>query len=244
MRLALKFSVNAPFKIPVSYQQHIQGLLYELIEDETFASFLHDEGFGETRKFKLFTFSLLKGSYRFDKASMSLIFDDYFYLEVASVIEPFIEAITRSLVRKKTLQLNRQPIHLDNMQIITKKIHKSVVNIEMLSPLCVYKTVDDGEHKKTHYFSPKDHAFNTSINENFKRKFNAYNPVEVLADITIEPLDVKPKDKLVLRFKDFVIIAYKGKYRLKGKPHHLDFLHNTGLGTKNSMGFGMFKVLS
>ena len=33
-----------------------------------------------------------------------------------------------------------------------------------------------------------------------------------------------------------------GEYELIGEPKYLDFLYQTGLGSKNAQGFGMFEV--
>ena len=39
------------------------------------------------------------------------------------------------------------------------------------------------------------------------------------------------------------ISGWYGEYYLVGKRKYLDFLYQTGLGSKNSQGFGMFDVI-
>ena len=243
MRVALTFKVDELLILPVSYQHHLQSWLYGMIQDESFADFLHNEGFGESRKFKLFTFSLIKGAYTFHKKDKTLHFKDVFHFDVSSVIEPFIEALLKYLTKRKTFTLNHCKIHLEKYRILTHQIKQPQVDIEMLSPIVAYHTIKDELGKsKTQYYKPSDPEFNALINQNFKRKYKAYTPLDLPEDIFIEPLDVSEKDELIIRYKNHIIIAYKGKYRLKGHPRYLNFLIHTGLGSKNSMGFGMFKV--
>jgi CRISPR-associated endoribonuclease Cas6 len=60
--------------------------------------------------------------------------------------------------------------------------------------------------------------------------------------IHIEPLRVTQRDESVTRYKGFYITAWSGTYLLEGKRKYLDFLYQTGLGSKTSQGFGMFDV--
>ena len=50
------------------------------------------------------------------------------------------------------------------------------------------------------------------------------------------------KDKYLTKYKGFFINGWKGIYQLSGERKYLDFLYQTGLGAKNSQGFGMFDV--
>ncbi len=242
MRITLKFKVRKPLTLPKSYQRFVQGFIYEQIKGTAFSNFLHNEGFGEERKFKLFTFSLLKGPYSYNQKNHTVTFDDYFYLEIASVVEAFIHQLTEALLDADSLTLNETPIELQKYHYQAKQIKCDTLTIEMVSPITVYKTINENGKNKTHYFDPKDKDFALYVNQNFQRKFQSVYTVEKTPYITITPIEVNPEDKLVLKYKNQVIIAYKGVYHLKGNPDFLDFLYRTGLGSKNSMGFGMFKV--
>lgn len=240
MRIALKFKVKDRLVLPKSYQHKVQGFIYSLIEDDEFRAFLHNEGFGDARSFKLFTFSLLKGPYTYDADTHTVVFDDYFYLEIASVVEPFIENIIAALLKHDNHALAGHPIELETYRYIGKTIRQKSLTIEMMSPITVYET--DPETKKTTYYEPEDPRFEQAVRDNFARKFTSVYETDKPLRIHLRPISVTKKDKLVIRFKDHVIIAYKGIYRLEGDPQFLDFLYRTGLGAKNSMGFGMFRV--
>ena len=50
------------------------------------------------------------------------------------------------------------------------------------------------------------------------------------------------KNKLVTKYKDYLITGWKGEFEIRGDAEVLDFLYQVGLGEKNSMGFGMFVI--
>lgn len=243
MRISLKFSFDKPLTLPSSYQRNVQGFIYHLINNKQFSDFLHNEGFGDSRTFKLFTFSLLKGKYTYNKKNHTVTFFDYFYLEISSLVNDFIHEITKSLLSKEDLQLNHQKIKLFKYKIIKKKIFNERIQVEMISPICVYSTVEENDKKRTHYYSPNDEEFYQLIEDNFKRKFSSVYQTNMSLDIKVNKIEVSDKDKLVMKYQNTVIIAYKGKYEIQGKRQYLDFLFHTGLGSKNSMGFGMFKII-
>ena len=49
--------------------------------------------------------------------------------------------------------------------------------------------------------------------------------------------------KLVTKYQGSYIEAWYGNFILSGKRKYLDFLYQTGLGSKNSQGFGMFNII-
>ena len=56
------------------------------------------------------------------------------------------------------------------------------------------------------------------------------------------PLKVGRRDKYVTKYKGFYLSAWLGEYQLTGPRKNLDFLYQTGLGCRNSQGFGMFEI--
>ncbi len=238
MRVQLTFSPQSMLVLPKSYQHNIQGFIYSLIKDEKFKHFLHNEGFGDQRKFKLYTFSMLRGAYEYNPKSHEIIFKEKFKLEISSIVPEFILQITDALLKNDTLYLNNQQIKLLQYKYIDYKVKKNKIQIEMISPLTVYQTING----KTKYVSPTDEIFEKLININLKNKFKSVYISKTDPVISIKPLKVTEKDQITAKYKNHIIICYKGVYELSGHHEILDFLYNTGLGSKNSMGFGMFRV--
>jgi len=60
MNLSIDFISEKPVVLPIHYNYLVQSFIYSTI-DEKMADFLHNKGYGETRKFRLFCFSNIMG---------------------------------------------------------------------------------------------------------------------------------------------------------------------------------------
>lgn len=99
------------------------------------------------------------------------------------------------------------------------------------------------EYKHTIFYEPTDLEFYEMINDNFRRKYIAIMGVEPKDDIVLRPSFISDRDCKVTKYKGFYIKGFKGEYILEGDRKYLDFLYQTGLGSKNSQGFGMFNII-
>ncbi|MBX6764787.1 MAG: CRISPR-associated endoribonuclease Cas6, partial [Rubrobacteraceae bacterium] len=68
-------------------------------------------------------------------------------------------------------------------------------------------------------------------------------PEEDLKEASIRPYQVRSADQKVLRFKGTVVKGWMGLYELRMPRPYLQLAYDTGLGSKNSAGFGMFEVI-
>jgi CRISPR-associated endoribonuclease Cas6 len=230
----------------MNYQQIIQGFLYRVMEDREFGYFLHEEGYHHGKRvFKLFTYSRLSGDFRTDSAKKTITFHGEIRLQIGSVIPKFIQEIGKSLLKAQTLQWNGQNVEIVEIGYREPEIHDSVCKIRMISPITVYSTYESEEGKKTtQYFDPDDPAFAHLIRENLRKKYEAYYGRTMDGTFAIRALQVKPSDKVITRFKDFLISAWNGIYEITGTPEILRFAYGTGLGGRNSQGFGMFDIIA
>ena len=139
--------------------------------------------------------------------------------------------------------LGKYPISIKDFVITDRHIQENPVNIKMRSPLCLSRTIQEGGKKKTLYFSPEDREFVPLMQENFRRKYAAAYGKEPDSRITLAPCG--EMKKYVTRFQQNIYVtAWKGSFSMSGPPDALDFLYQTGLGSRNSQGFGMFDVLA
>ena len=97
------------------------------------------------------------------------------------------------------------------------------------------------ETKKTYFYSPEEAAFPEQVNDNFVRKYTACYGIPPDSGIEIETVKVRRRDKYVTKYKEFYLSGWLGEYRLTGERKYLDFLYQTGLGSRNAQGFGMFE---
>ena len=142
----------------------------------------------------------------------------------------------------ETAGVNRSTFYLHYETIsdlMNETVEKDSIHIRMLSPICLYST--NKETKKTYFYSPEEEAFPEQVNDNFVRKYTACYGIPPNSGIEIETVNVRRRDKYVTKYKEFYLSGWLGEYRLTGERKYLDFLYQTGLGSRNAQGFGMFE---
>jgi CRISPR-associated endoribonuclease Cas6 len=245
MRLTVKFKLAKELRLPLSYQQVLQGFIYHTLSNSELSKFLHEKGYVRNgRVFKLFTFSRLQGKYTIDPKQKKIIFEDEVKWIISSVLPEFIQDLGQSLLTTSTHQLNGQDIHVEEIVYSQREINHEKIDISMLSPITIHSTYKTDTGKKiTQFFGPQDQVFPHLIQENIRKKYSAYygeQSEKLLLDI--RPTHVNKKDKVITRFKNFIINGWGGEYEVSGSPELIRFAHCVGLGGRNSQGFGMFEV--
>lgn len=242
MIFRLTFQTNH-LKLPMAYQTIVQGFVYHLLSTvPEYSAFLHDNGYTGSRQkhFKMFCFSRLQGKNRKYNKQIEFPYAVSLCLRTADPI--CSEILQHALVLHNEYQLCGQPIILKRIEQSELEIEEDChqLKIQMISPMTVYTSTSDG---KTHPYNPLDDKFPVLINENFQHKWESAVGSPAPGNIEIYALSVASRDKLVTKIKNIYVTAWGGTYLLKGSPDALKFLYHTGLGSKNSMGFGMFDIV-
>lgn len=224
--------------LPISYNSILQGIIYNsLSEKPELAHFMHNEGYSfNSRQTKCFTFSGIEGSFKI--INKDIVFNKQISIRIRSINPIFINTIASS-IKKNGINYNGQRYRNVFCEIKNSSIEQSAIYIKMVSPICLYQTINH----KTIYYSPFDEEFYELLNDNFYRKYYSYFGVYPDSGVQLNPIDIKKSDKIVTKYKDFYIMGYKGLYKLEGERKYLEFLFQVGLGGKCSQGFGMFDVL-
>ena len=244
MEFKLYFQSNGPFVLPLSYHHILQGFIYKsLSEYPEFSEFLHNRGYQRRgQSFKLFVFSLLKG--HFQISGSKIIFDNFVEMEIRSPVPFFCDTLVKVFEKQEFFEMAGQKIFLLHYDVLNTEIFEEEMDIKMLSPVCVDVGYNEGEKTKTKYLDPLDPYFNYYLTKNFQRKFQAVTGESTHSGIFLLPpedfnLD---KNKYVTRFGgDIFITEWKGNFKLKADVQSMQFLYDTGLGARNSQGFGMFQ---
>lgn len=240
MQLLVQIKLEEPLSLPVNYNHILQAVIYRALNImPDYASFFHDSGFTrEQRHYKMFQFSQLMGKYRVENRKIT------FYSEVSFEIrspEPLLIRLLAEDMWSRGITFGEKCYTDIRIGLSDYTVETSELLVRMKSPLTVYST--DNESGKTYYFGPDQSAFYELVQDNFYRKYQAYYGVAPDSVIQMEVCgDTMPK-KLVTRYKESYVTAWYGTYRLSGRRKYLDFLYQTGLGSKNPQGFGMFEVL-
>ena len=242
MRLTFRFTKEGVLRLPLFYNHLIQGMIYDNL-DQSLANDLHDKGFSyEKRSFKLFTFSRILGRYRLIDDKIEII--SPFRLVVSSPVEEILRSLAENLVRKSEINFGSDSAFLEAVNVhFAPEISEDIV-IRMLSPVTTYSTLTAGDgKKKTYYYNPYEKEFSELIRRNLVKKYVAiYEKEPQSKEFEIIPIGVKLKDEKIIKYKGFIIKAWMGKFRIRGNPELIKLAYDTGLGSKNSQGFGCFEM--
>lgn len=245
MRLTCQFEFQDKLELPIHYNHILQGFIYKNLTDEALRKFLHEVGFKNgKRTYKMFTYSKLFGKYQIDKEKKTIIFESPITLHISSLVDDFVNDLSTSLFKSNTLFLGNKEVELSSIKVDYPVFKEREVKIEMLSPVVIYSTIKIDGKTKTIYYSPQDSIFSEKIQENLVRKYIAvYGQSPETEEFTIKHIGAKEPRKSVIRYHDTMINGYNGRYILKGEPKLIRLGYFVGIGSKNSQGFGCFKLL-
>jgi len=130
------------------------------------------------------------------------------------------------------------------------QVHKNFtpadkVQIKMLSPMVAYSTIMRDGKKYTDYYSP----WNTKFQEIFRNNLLVKHEIIFGSRPQNEEIRIIPngnqerKFARIINYKGTYIKAYAGIYWVVGNPDLIKVAYDTGLGSKNSQGFGCWEVV-
>lgn len=229
-RVKVTFYSDKPIVLPLNYNHILQSCIYKTLTPEL-SSFLHSKGFEvEGRVFKLFTFSKLFGRYNVSNRVISFIPPVHFYFSTS--VNLIIDTLSAEVLKIKQVRIGDNQLTVESVDFNIIK-PSNEVKVKTVSPI----TVHIPEENKNRYLSPDDERFFEFLKSNLNRKFMAnfgYSGDEVL----IIPLSKRWK-KVVTFFKNTPVVGWEGRLLLKGEEKMIGLALSTGLGSKNSQGFGM-----
>lgn len=241
MQLVVHIRLDEPLVLPINYNHIVQSIIYNALSIlPDYADFLHNSGYmlGK-RNFKMFQFSQLNGGYRiYDK---QIIFDSTVSLEIRSP-EPLLINLLAESFYCYGITFGYTRYTDIELELYDYTIEESELLIQMKSPVTVYST--DRETRQTYFFHPDEPEFFEAVNYNFQRKYLAYFGVRPGSSLKMEKHESGKLKKFVTNYQGSYVIAWFGQFKLSGQRKYLDLLYQTGLGAKNSQGFGMFEVIS
>lgn len=240
MQLIVNINLEEPLVLPLNYNHIVQAIIYRTLSViPEYADFIHDVGYTtENRSFKMFHFGQLMGEYRIERHN--IIFDHFVSLEIRSP-QPLFINILRESFAQNGITFGGKVYEDISLEMYDYTVEEEELLIEMKSPLTVYSS--DPVSGRTYYFEPMESGFAEMIDENFKRKYEAYYGIRPFSSVEVKLKEGYRPRKIVTKYQGIYVNAWLGQYCLKGERKYLDFLYQTGLGAKNAQGFGMFGIL-
>jgi CRISPR-associated endoribonuclease Cas6 len=258
MRIRIEVqSALGKFILPQGYNPYVQGLVNACIPEDIKWSGIATGT--EEAHFKLFTFSQLyaKSVERIDVAprenaggeariQYQLVFSSPVWFYLSSPSPEFIEALSPRLEKAHDLHLERnlvQSVRVGAARVPVLPTHGVATwRIRTISPITAYQS-ESKDSNSARYFAPDDPLFSKIILDNAVRKYYAWTQEKAPSDgFAITCLDHTPHLAIV-NFKDTPVRGYTGRFQLTGDVKILSFLYESGLGGKNSHGFGMFDIV-
>jgi CRISPR-associated endoribonuclease Cas6 len=267
MRIRVTLQVERETTIPINYQHQLSSAIYRFLEasDANYAQFLHEEGYAPTttlgtaqapdttavtmrRRFKLFTFSLLK-------AQRSRVQGDQLYLSpgelewfVASPVEEFLTNFANGLLSLGQLQVGSKYFGVAHVETLTAPEFQETTRFKCLSPL-VASVGESADGKRfTRYLRPKDPAFSERVRQNLLAKYSALHgtvPDDDRLKLTFDAkyLEQHRGTKLVTYKDGIQIVGAFAPFTLCGSSNLVELAYSCGVGEKNAAGFGMIEVV-
>ena len=231
-----KISLHGSGWIPFNYNITLTGVIYSSIKraDPDLAYSLHS-----SKGFKFFTFSELKAPKR--KVSEKGIFiKNKAYFLVSSPKNEIISSFISGLLEKPEIKIAKTKLTVENVEILKAPQFNSITTFSTLSPVVVRTAKEENGKLKTIDLLPNEEKFYENLKKNLVRKYETlYNEKRDNIDFE-KPLSTKPKR---IRIKNTHHRATHMVIKAKGDSELLKLAYETGLGEKNSMGFGMVKVV-
>lgn len=164
--------------------------------------------------------------------------DPSFY--ISSVDSSFLNQIYSYYLNKGFIQFGKHELEITNIGPVEDiKLHQDQeYMIQTISPITCYKT-DEKKYKT--YFNPKSFDFEQSILDNVRRKSEALGLDHTEDSFSIK--DVKWMKETKVKFKGNIISAYHVRMIINTSDAYLKLFMHTGMGSKNSSGFGMIKIV-
>lgn len=229
------FSFHDELNLPIAYHALLQGLLYSVWKETQ--PYLHEQGFsGGGRGLRLFTFSPLFGRYalRGDR----IVFSSPVWFELRSPVSVLLEDICEVLPVRPDIRLGNNTLTLEGIEGRDRLLFPARAKVRMLSPVTLYQTLPN---QKTRYFSPDDAEWGPRLEKNLREKLTTLG-LDASPSLLVTP-DWRSIRKRVTRFKGTYITGYTGDFLIQTEPEALAVLYYCGLGSRNSQGCGMFKLL-
>lgn len=231
-RLKLRF--HAEGRLPVNYREGLQAALYQLLPSPL-GERLHDGGLLEgSRPLKLFVFSRLLGlAYLPQEKAFQVPGDVVLYF--ASALPEVLEGVAEGAWREGGVMVHGLELGLRGLEQEPLPPPTEGLEVEALAPITVYRTLEGS----TQYYNPWNREFALLVSENLNRKARALGLEE--GKVSLRPLGVRPGHKRLERYKGTWVEGWMGRYRLEGPAPLLQLSLLSGLGAKNSQGFGFVK---
>ncbi len=249
MRLRVCMDNPAGTRLPINYQEFLTAAVYDLLatSDADYARHLHDEGYkGEDgRRFKLFTFSWLRGGRRQVEGDTLRFAPGPLEWQLASPVSEFLTHLATGLLGMGTLRVGSAVLPIIQVETLPAPFLSETTRFTCLSPIVAALPLPGGG---TRYLRPADGmAFSQAVHHNLQRKhclLYGELPADDRFALTFDPayLACTNGGTKLITFKGIHLVGAFAPFTVSGSLALQRVMLECGGGEKNAAGFGMAEV--
>lgn len=241
MRLEIILKGKNNFKVPFNYNHILSAIIYNKISDLNFANELHS-----SKSFKFFTFSQIYIPKRRIVKDGIIAKDGVISFYISSPNDFLIKSLVDGFLEDLEISFQNQKLTIQKIEALKTPEFSSKNEFKTLAPIIVRtKKEIDGE-LKIWDLAPSDKFFKSLENNLIKKyiKFNNLTKTDKKINIYSDMNFVKRKRISINKGNATTHHrAYMMDLILEGDLNLIEFAYDVGIGEKNSMGFGMVKLL-
>lgn len=241
MRLEIILKGKNNFKVPFNYNHILSAIIYNKIADLNFTNELHS-----SKSFKFFTFSQIYIPKRRIVKDGIIAKDGVISFYISSPNDFLIKSLVDGFLEDLEISFQNQKLTIQKIEALKTPEFSSKSEFKTLAPIIVRtKKEIDGE-LKIWDLAPSDKFFKSLENNLIKKyiKFNNLTKTDKKINIYSDMNFVKRKRISINKGNATTHHrAYMMDLILEGDLDLIEFAYDVGIGEKNSMGFGMIKLL-
>lgn len=241
MRLEIILKGKNNFKVPFNYNHILSAIIYNKIADLNFANELHS-----SKSFKFFTFSQIYIPKRRIVKDGIIAKDGVISFYISSPNDFLIKSLVDGFLEDLEISFQNQKLTIQKIEALKTPEFSSKSEFKTLAPIIVRTKKEINGELKIWDLAPSDKFFKSLENNLIKKyiKFNNLTKTDKKINIYSDMNFVKRKRISINKGNATTHHrAYMMDLILEGDLDLIEFAYDVGIGEKNSMGFGMVKLL-
>lgn len=241
MRLEIILKGKNNFKVPFNYNHILSAIIYNKIADLNFANELHS-----SKSFKFFTFSQIYIPKRRIVKDGIIAKDGVISFYISSPNDFLIKSLVDGFLEDLEISFQNQKLTIQKIEALKTPEFSSKSEFKTLAPIIVRTKKEINSELKIWDLAPSDKFFKSLENNLIKKyiKFNNLTKTDKKINIYSDMNFVKRKRISINKGNATTHHrAYMMDLILEGDLNLIEFAYDVGIGEKNSMGFGMIKLL-
>nr|WP_230972296.1 CRISPR-associated endoribonuclease Cas6 [Archaeoglobus neptunius] len=225
--------------IDFNHTYHLASLIYRSIEraDPSLSLELH-----KPSVFKFFTFSKLmveNRKFRIEDGKIRLLSPNVHFL--FSTMRDYIGvALVEGLLEHPEVKIGNAEFVVSEIRVLKEREIKDRAKFITLSPINVTTVSDNGKRRIIDLY-PDNPKFYENLRKNLVKKYTAfYGREPESSEVRLKVLSAKPKR---IQLKNTFHRCVEMVFIAEGSKELLEVGYKAGFGERNSMGFGMVKVV-